>query len=94
MAAFVVLVKPQFEAGPGDVRRGGVVRDAAVWRRVLDEVVTAFGAAGVPARGLMASPVIGPAGNVEFLLHACRDAPPGPVDLDAAVAEAEEVRGS
>jgi len=93
-ATFVVLVKPQFEAGPGDVSRGGVVRDPAVWRRVLDEVTTAFAAAGVAPMGLMASPVIGPAGNVEFLLHAHRGAPPAPIDLDAVVAEAEGVRAS
>jgi 23S rRNA (cytidine1920-2'-O)/16S rRNA (cytidine1409-2'-O)-methyltransferase len=93
-ATFVVLVKPQFEAGPGDVSRGGVVRDPAVWRRVLDEVTTAVAAAGVAPQGMMASPVIGPAGNVEFLLHARRDAPPAPIDLDTAVAEAERVRAS
>ncbi|MGZ5329420.1 MAG: TlyA family RNA methyltransferase [Actinomycetota bacterium] len=91
-AAFVVLVKPQFEAGPADVARGGVVRDQAVWRRVLDEVTTTFDAAGVTLQGLMASPVLGPAGNVEFLLYGRRGAPPAPVDLDAAVGEAEGVR--
>ena len=44
-AEFVVLVKPQFEAGPADVGSGGVVRDPAVWRRVLAEVMDAFRAA-------------------------------------------------
>ena len=92
-AAFVVLVKPQFEAGPGDVSRGGVVRDPAVWRRVLDEVTTAFDAAAVTPQGLMASPVLGPAGNVEFLLYGRRGGRRRrPVDLDAAVNEAEGVR--
>jgi 23S rRNA (cytidine1920-2'-O)/16S rRNA (cytidine1409-2'-O)-methyltransferase len=91
-ASFVTLVKPQFEAGPGDVSRGGVVRDPAVWRRVLDEVTTAFAAAGVAPQGLMASPVVGPAGNLEFLLWARRDEEPMPIDLDAVLCEAEEVR--
>jgi len=89
---FVALVKPQFEAGPADVASGGVVRDPAVWRRVLDEVTTAFDAAGVTPQGLMASPVLGPAGNVEFLLYARRGAARAPIDLDGVVAEGEEVR--
>jgi 23S rRNA (cytidine1920-2'-O)/16S rRNA (cytidine1409-2'-O)-methyltransferase len=91
-AVFVVLVKPQFEAGPVHVSRGGVVRDPAVWRRVLDEVTTTFDAVGVRPQGLMASPVLGPAGNVEFLLYARRSAPPTPIDLDAVMVEAEGVR--
>jgi 23S rRNA (cytidine1920-2'-O)/16S rRNA (cytidine1409-2'-O)-methyltransferase len=91
-AVFVALVKPQFEAGPADVARGGVVRDPAVWRRVLDEVTTAFDVAGVTPQGLMASPVLGPAGNVEFLLNARRGATRAPIDLDAVVAEGEGVR--
>ena len=93
-AAFVVLVKPQFEAGVGDVSRGGVVRDPAVWRRVLDEVTTAFATEGVAPQGLMASPVVGPAGNVEFLLWARRGAEPVVIDLDAVLREAEEVRAT
>lgn len=93
-ARFLVLVKPQFEAGADDVVRGGVVRDPGVWRRVLDEVTTAFAAAGVRPQGLMASPVQGPAGNVEFLLFARRDAPAAAIDLDAVVAEGEGVRAS
>jgi 23S rRNA (cytidine1920-2'-O)/16S rRNA (cytidine1409-2'-O)-methyltransferase len=99
-AAFILLVKPQFEAGPNDVRRGGVVRDPAVWRRVLGEVAEACAHAGVVPRAVMASPVIGPAGNVEFLLLG-GEGPGGikagpsvgaSLDLDAAVAEGEELR--
>lgn len=101
-AELVVLVKPQFEAGPEDVRRGGVVRDAAVWRRVLGEVADALATAGAPVRAAMASPVVGPAGNVEFLLHARKtsadpddepgDEPGDEPDLDAAIDEGEAVR--
>lgn len=88
-ATFVVLIKPQFEANTEDVERGGVVRDPAVWRRVLSETTSAFAAAGVAPQGLMASPLVGPAGNVEFLMHARRGAAPLMLDIDAAVAEGE-----
>jgi 23S rRNA (cytidine1920-2'-O)/16S rRNA (cytidine1409-2'-O)-methyltransferase len=63
----VVLVKPQFEAGPERVGRGGVVRDPAVHAAVLGEVVAALTDRGLDVVALMASPVRGPAGNVEFL---------------------------
>jgi 23S rRNA (cytidine1920-2'-O)/16S rRNA (cytidine1409-2'-O)-methyltransferase len=91
-ATFVALVKPQFEAGPEDVGRGGVVRDPAVWRRVLGEVADAFSATGIGPQAVMASPLRGPAGNVEFLLSARRGAAPAVLDLDGAVADGEEVR--
>lgn len=64
----IFLVKPQFEARPAAVGNGGVVRDPAVWASVLTRVATGVGAVGFPPRGCMASPVRGPAGNVEFLL--------------------------
>jgi 23S rRNA (cytidine1920-2'-O)/16S rRNA (cytidine1409-2'-O)-methyltransferase len=63
----IALVKPQFEAGRRDVGRGGVVRDPAVHRRVLVEVVRAAADLGLTLRGLMVSPLLGPAGNREFL---------------------------
>jgi 23S rRNA (cytidine1920-2'-O)/16S rRNA (cytidine1409-2'-O)-methyltransferase len=91
-AVFLVLVKPQFEAGQADVGSGGVVREPAVWRRVLAQTTEAFDAAGVTPVGVMASPVMGPAGNVEFLLSARRGATSVALDLDRAVIEGEEVR--
>ncbi len=63
----VALIKPQFEAGRRDVGKGGVVRDPAVHRRVLIEVVQAADALGLTLRGMMVSPLLGPAGNREFL---------------------------
>jgi 23S rRNA (cytidine1920-2'-O)/16S rRNA (cytidine1409-2'-O)-methyltransferase len=69
-ATFVVLVKPQFEARRDEVEPGGVVRDARVWHRVLGEVAAAFAAAGAGPRAAMASPILGPAGNAEFLMEA------------------------
>src|SRR3954470_13212326 len=86
-ATFVVLVKPQFEAGRGDVGSGGVVRDPAVWHRVIEEVIAAAGSRGLAARAVMASPLRGPAGNVEFLLQLGRGAEPG-ADVAAAVRDA------
>ena len=65
----VALVKPQFEAGRGQVGKGGVVRDQAVHRQVLETVIAAATDMGWQARGLVRSPITGPAGNVEFLLH-------------------------
>ncbi len=88
-AVFVVLVTPQFEAGPGGVGSGGVVRDPEVWRRVLGEVAEAFGSVDVGVLGVVASPLRGPAGNVEFLLHGRRGVDDARVDLDAAVTEGE-----
>ena len=55
-AGFVVLVKPQFEAGPADVGSGGVVRDPAIWRRVLTEVTDAFRAREVGVLGVVGLP--------------------------------------
>jgi 23S rRNA (cytidine1920-2'-O)/16S rRNA (cytidine1409-2'-O)-methyltransferase len=92
-AGFVALVKPQFEAGPADVGSGGVVRDPAVWRRVLTEVTDAFRARDVGVLGVVASPLRGPAGNVEFLLHGCRGVDDASIDLDAAIAEGEGLTG-
>ena len=74
-AELVLLVKPQFEAGRAVVSRGkGVVRDPAVWRSALEGVTSALEDAGTGIMGAMVSPLTGPAGNVEFLLHARKSA--------------------
>jgi len=65
----VALVKPQFEAGRERLGRGGVVRDPAVHRAVLREVLSSSTALGLVPSGLIASPLMGPAGNREFLLE-------------------------
>jgi 23S rRNA (cytidine1920-2'-O)/16S rRNA (cytidine1409-2'-O)-methyltransferase len=64
----IPLVKPQFEAGRGETN-GGVVRDPAVHERVLREVTAAAQAIGLEAVGSIPSPILGPEGNREFLLH-------------------------
>jgi 23S rRNA (cytidine1920-2'-O)/16S rRNA (cytidine1409-2'-O)-methyltransferase len=91
-ATYVVLVKPQFEAGRGDVGRGGVVRNPAVWRRVLESVRDVADGLGLGLRGAMPSPLPGPAGNVEFFLHLRAGSRSEPVDLDRVVSEGEAVR--
>ncbi|MBN2391988.1 MAG: TlyA family RNA methyltransferase [Anaerolineae bacterium] len=63
----ISLIKPQFEAGREHVGKGGVVRDPAVHRQVLETVTAEMAALGLGLRGLMVSPLLGPAGNVEFL---------------------------
>ncbi len=63
----VALIKPQFEAGPRHVEKGGVVRDPEVHRQVMEDVLAAASELGLGLRGLMPSPLRGPAGNVEFL---------------------------
>jgi len=65
----LVLVKPQFEAGRADVSRGGVVRDPAVRRRVLREVVDAALGWGATTIGVVDSGLPGPKGNREFFVH-------------------------
>jgi 23S rRNA (cytidine1920-2'-O)/16S rRNA (cytidine1409-2'-O)-methyltransferase len=64
----LALVKPQFEAGKADAK-GGVVRDPSIHRRVLHETVERAAAVGLGTRGVIASPILGPEGNREFLVH-------------------------
>jgi 23S rRNA (cytidine1920-2'-O)/16S rRNA (cytidine1409-2'-O)-methyltransferase len=65
----VALIKPQFEAGRAEVKRGkGVIRDEAVHRQVLLDVLGYAAEAGWQVCGLIASPLLGPKGNREFLV--------------------------
>jgi 23S rRNA (cytidine1920-2'-O)/16S rRNA (cytidine1409-2'-O)-methyltransferase len=85
LADVVLLVKPQFEAGRELVERGGVVHDPDVWRRTIEEVSEGTRAAGAGPAGLIVSPVRGPAGNVEFLLHARAAGDGMSLDIDGAI---------
>ena len=96
-ADLTLLVKPQFEAGRELVGRGGVVRDPDVWHDTIEAVADPLRRAGAEPLGVIASPILGPAGNAEFLLHARTGAPDArsgdrPVDagwdVDAAVRSA------
>lgn len=65
----VALIKPQFEAGRKFVKKGGVVRESDVHERVKAEITTlATGTLGLRLLGLIESPLLGPAGNKEFLI--------------------------
>jgi 23S rRNA (cytidine1920-2'-O)/16S rRNA (cytidine1409-2'-O)-methyltransferase len=81
----LALVKPQFEAGPADVGKGGVVRDPDVHRRVLRETVAALPG---HARAVVDSGLPGPKGNREFFLYLTDERGETEVDdagIDAAV---------
>ena len=69
-AALVALIKPQFEAGRGEVGKGGVVRDPAIHQRVCDDAAAWIESKGWRVIGIEPSPITGPEGNVEFLLGA------------------------
>lgn len=87
-AQIIALVKPQFEAGRAQVGRGGVVRDPAVHRAVLDETVALARSLHLGVRGITVSPAPGPAGNIEFLIWLQKGMlsklPPEP-DLEKAI---------
>lgn len=73
-ARLLALIKPQFEAGRGEVGKGGVVRDPAVHARVCAEVAAWLAGQGWDVAGTVPSPITGPQGNVEFLIAAMRGA--------------------
>ncbi len=82
----VPLVKPQFEAGR-EAAKGGVVRDAAIHASVLQRVVADAAAVGLGAQAVVASPILGPEGNREFLLDLRRGEAPA-AGIDEAVRRA------
>jgi 23S rRNA (cytidine1920-2'-O)/16S rRNA (cytidine1409-2'-O)-methyltransferase len=84
----VVMVKPQFEAGRDSVGSGGVVRDATVRAAAVDRVAARALQLGYGAAGIVASPLPGPSGNVEYFLWLRPGAAPLDVAaLDRAIAE-------
>lgn len=84
----VLMVKPQFEVGRERVGTGGVVRDAASRADAVRGVADAAAKLGFGVRGIVASPLPGPAGNVEYFLWLHAGAPPlGDVELARAMAE-------
>jgi 23S rRNA (cytidine1920-2'-O)/16S rRNA (cytidine1409-2'-O)-methyltransferase len=68
-APLVALIKPQFEVGKGEVGKGGVVRDPAKRQAAVDKIVELARALGLAPAPTVESPILGPAGNVEYLLH-------------------------
>lgn len=86
-ADLVLMVKPQFEAGKGKTDHG-VVRDPAQRRAAIEKVAAAGADHGLGVVGVTASPLPGPAGNVEYFLWLNAAAPPlDPADAERAVAE-------
>ena len=84
----IVLVKPQFEVGRGQVGRGGIVRDAALHRQALNGVATAAQAEhGYVVRGACASPITGTEGNREFFLWLSPAGTPATADVVASFVE-------
>lgn len=84
----VVMVKPQFEAGKGAVGDGGVVRDPAVRASAVAKVAGAAQQLGLGMAGVVASPLPGPAGNVEYFLWLRSGADPPDDDAIAAAISA------
>jgi 23S rRNA (cytidine1920-2'-O)/16S rRNA (cytidine1409-2'-O)-methyltransferase len=76
----VALVKPQFEAGRGEVGKGGIVRDPDVHARVIGEIALTADTLGLRRSGLIESPITGMEGNREFLLHLRGGTAPGQRD--------------
>jgi 23S rRNA (cytidine1920-2'-O)/16S rRNA (cytidine1409-2'-O)-methyltransferase len=68
-ADVVALVKPQFEAGRGEVGKKGVVRDPAVQQRVIEEATQSAAEVGLARVAMTESPITGDTGNREFFLH-------------------------
>ena len=92
-ADFLLMVKPQFEAGRAAVGRGGVVRDPRDWAAAVTAVVDAGGGLGLGLEGVAVSPLPGPSGNIEFFVWLTEAAGEEPAPLiAAAVADAERLR--
>ena len=72
-AQLVALIKPQFEAGRGEVGKGGVVRDPVIHQRVCDDAAAWIESKGWRVIGIEPSLITGPEGNVEFLLGAVKE---------------------
>ncbi|HKJ73570.1 MAG TPA: TlyA family RNA methyltransferase [Alphaproteobacteria bacterium] len=78
-ADLVALIKPQFEVGKGQVGKGGVVRDPVLHQSVCDRIEAWLsGLPGWRVRGVTASPIKGPEGNIEFLISAHHVGPDSP----------------
>jgi 23S rRNA (cytidine1920-2'-O)/16S rRNA (cytidine1409-2'-O)-methyltransferase len=75
-ADLVLMVKPQFEVGRERLGEGGVVRDPALRADAVEEVAASAAEIGLGVCGVVASPLPGPAGNVEFFLWLRAGAPP------------------
>jgi 23S rRNA (cytidine1920-2'-O)/16S rRNA (cytidine1409-2'-O)-methyltransferase len=72
----VALIKPQFEVGRGQVGKGGVVRDPEQHAQVVEKIKQLASQLGCQVMNLCESPLLGPKGNREFLIHLRKEAAP------------------
>lgn len=86
----VCLIKPQFEAGREKVGKKGVVRDPKVHQEVIEKILVFASEQGFVARNLEFSPIKGPEGNIEYLVHIQKgmESQKEQVDVAAVVAQA------
>ncbi|GAB6091913.1 TlyA family RNA methyltransferase [Furfurilactobacillus curtus] len=83
----VALIKPQFEAGKNRVGKHGIVRDSAVHRAVLEDMVDFASQSGYDVLGLDFSPIKGGGGNIEFLIHLVNADDQGTVSPNVSIDE-------
>lgn len=84
----ILLIKPQFEAGPAHVGKGGIVADPAVHEQVIERLFGEMKTAGLTPVGLAPSPITGSGGNREYLCHLKKQALEQAVDIAAVVGRA------
>lgn len=87
----VCLVKPQFEAGREKVGKGGVVRDPGTHSEVIHKIIDYADSIGFTVLHLEHSPIKGPEGNIEYLLHIRKEQEPSGETMDRTEREAEEL---
>ena len=88
-AEMVCLVKPQFEAGKEKVGKNGVVREPEVHEEVIAKIVDFAHLIGFSVLHLDYSPIKGPEGNIEYLLHLCKEAEPDEKQKELGERDAE-----
>ena len=84
----VALIKPQFEAGRDQVGKKGVVRDSKVHKEVIEKVIEFSKGIGFKVKNLSFSPIKGPEGNIEFLVHLSKTEE-NEVDIDCIIEQTD-----
>jgi 23S rRNA (cytidine1920-2'-O)/16S rRNA (cytidine1409-2'-O)-methyltransferase len=67
--SILALIKPQFEAGKGNVGKGGVVRDVQMRKTIISELIQFFKTLNLDCGPVVPSPILGPRGNQEYIIH-------------------------
>jgi len=81
----IALIKPQFEAGRDKVGKGGIVRDAAVHKEVVQNIYEFLVLMGFEIKGLTYSPITGGSGNIEYLIYAGKGKNGQEKDIQSAI---------